>query len=84
LQFFWKVNDANEEYDRVTPVFVKQASGSSLINLATVVIVDPFQKPEITFPYKKTVSVPENKFKSKYFAKLTSKIHNFILTFYDN
>ncbi len=76
--------DENEEYNRVTPHFVKQISGSSLINLATAVIVYPFQKPEITFPYKKTVSVPENKFKSKYFVKLTSKIHNFILTFYDN
>jgi len=44
------VVDENEEYNRVTPVFVKQASGSSLIYLTTNTTVDPFQKPETTLP----------------------------------
>jgi hypothetical protein len=44
------VIDANEEYNRLTPVFVKQASGSSLSDLVTNATVDPFQKPDLTFP----------------------------------
>jgi hypothetical protein len=44
------VIDENEEYNRVTPVFVKQASGSSLIYLMTNTTVDPSQNPEKTFP----------------------------------
>jgi hypothetical protein len=67
-----------EEYNRVTPVFVKQADGSSLVYLTTATTVDPFQKPEITFPYPKSVIVPENNSNSKYLIKLCSKI-NYLL-----
>jgi hypothetical protein len=59
------VVEQNPEYNRVTPVFVKQASGSSLIYLTTATTVDFSQNPEIIFPYKKAVIVPENNFQMK-------------------
>jgi hypothetical protein len=60
-QFFWKVIDAKVLYNRVAPDLVKQSFGSSFINFFTTTTVDPFQNPELTFPYKKTVSEPEKK-----------------------
>ncbi len=59
LQFFWKVIDAKVLYNRVTPDLVKQSFGSSFINFFTTTTVDPFQKPDKTYPYKKAKTVPE-------------------------
>jgi hypothetical protein len=58
LQFFWKVTDENEVYALCTPLFVKQAAGSSLSFLVTNTKVAFVQNPDITVPYTKAVSVP--------------------------
>jgi len=52
------VIDSYVEYNRVTPAFLKQISGSSLGYLPTTTTIDFFQKPDITFPYKKATAPP--------------------------
>jgi hypothetical protein len=56
------VTEANEIYSLGTPVFLKQASGSSLSYLKTNKTVHFGQKPVLTVPYKKVIIVPNVKF----------------------